>query len=74
MSLLKMIAAYDEEREAYIADLQAENERLKEQLHEASALMMRGERLRERTMLDAILAGAYTKPEVTPVLPGGGTK
>lgn len=62
MSIFKLIQQYDNEREAYIRELEEEIEKLRSEKSEALSLMMKGERLRERVLFDAIMAGAYTKP------------
>lgn len=61
MSLMKVIAMYDRDREAYIVELEAEVANLRLQLVESQKMMMRDVLLREKIMLDAIMAGAYDK-------------
>jgi len=70
MSLLKLIASYDAEREAYITDLENEILDLKKKYNEALRLAVSGTQALERERLRAIMAGAYDKPLATgPVFP-----
>ena len=55
--------AYIRKLEAENARLKAENEDLQERLNETTSLLMKGEALRERTMLKAILGGAFSKKD-----------
>jgi hypothetical protein len=61
MSLLKVIAEYDMEREAYITDLENEIFDLKKKYNEAIGLAVSGAQALDRERLRAILAGAYDK-------------
>jgi len=66
MSLMKLIAEYDREQEAYISRLEQENTSLRCQLNEQITLTMSGIAARERQTLDLIMCGALTKPKVSP--------
>lgn len=60
--ILRIIQAYDDERESYILKLKAENEELKKQVDELTNLIMKGEAIREKVIIDLIVSGALDKP------------
>ncbi len=64
MNLLKMIAAYDADRESYIRELEDKVLHLERQLSERTDLLMSGERLREGLMLKLIVSGAFDDDKV----------
>jgi len=61
MSLLGVIAEYDRKQQAYIDHLEAENEKLREQLARVTDLMMSATMANERKTLQLILGGHYDK-------------
>jgi hypothetical protein len=65
MSIMKRIAEYDREQEAYITLLEDKVERLENQVNELTTSMMRGIQVRERQTLDLIMAGCLTAPKRT---------
>ena len=54
-----VLQAYDDERELYIKDLEAENERLREELREATDSAVANATNSQNNLLRAICAGAF---------------
>lgn len=63
MSLLKMIAEYDQDVEDEILALRLENERLRGEVSKWMGLALSASEERSRLLLKAALAGAFSKPE-----------
>jgi hypothetical protein len=64
--LLTLIADYDRDREAYIADLERQLLEERTRYTECQTLLMRATATNERKTLDLILAGHFDRKEPTP--------
>jgi hypothetical protein len=63
MSLMKMIAMYDAEREEYIIDLEKQLREEKERSSQLLNLALEGARDREKITFELIMNGSLRRPE-----------
>jgi len=62
MSILKIIAEYDQKTEEYIAWLKGENKRLESKISEMIDQGMRDAQASEKALFEGIISGAISKP------------